>query len=343
MCLSPIIFLCRKDAKSSDMLINCLRKIPIIIACFFLLSSYLNAGYYKWIDEQGYTHFTDNHFNIPDKYREEVSQSKYGRAKGLKSLSKNTPQRVVVHFKRKDNAIFVNAILNWKLPVVFHLDTGASNTMITKQDALALGIDPDKKPKVKCYIADGSLVEFPRAMLSSVSVGDAEVNNVEVVVGNVRLLGMNFLNEFNVQIDAENGQLVMARKDVVKENESPSIRKEKNHTISELYNHIDQIEIAIKAKENVIKEIKSDIELGEEKRAEVESVLTGTMDSTRFESSDISFDSSKKRRIEKYKEVLARVNRRIEIRRDEIRIQKKQIDQLKERIDHYDTLISKLR
>ncbi|MCK5256387.1 MAG: hypothetical protein KAQ81_10220, partial [Deltaproteobacteria bacterium] len=199
------------------------------------------------------------------------------------------------------------------------------------------------KPKVKGYIADGSLVEFPSAMLSSGSVGDAEVNNVEVVVGNVRLLGMNFLNEFNVQIDAENGQLIMERRDVVKENESPSIRKEKNYTISELYNHIDQIEIAIKAKENVIKEIKSDIELGEGKKAEVESVLKGTMDSTRFESSDISFDSSKKRRIEKYKEVLARVNRRIEIRRDEIRIQKKQIDQMKERIDYYATLIGKIR
>ena len=182
-----------------------MKKIPIIIVCFFLLSSYLDAGYYKWTDEQDYTHFTDNYFNIPEKYREEVSQSKYGRAKGLKSLSKNTPQRVVVHFKRKDNAVFVNATLNWKLPVVFHLDTGATNTMITTQDALALGIDPDKMLKVKGYIADGSLVEFPSATLSSVSVGDAEVNNVEVVVGNVRLLGMNFLNEFNVQIDAENG------------------------------------------------------------------------------------------------------------------------------------------
>ena len=141
-------------------------------------------------------------------------------------------------------------------------------------------------------------------MLSSVRVGDAEVNNLEVVIGSVRLLGMNFLNEFNVQIDAENGQLVMERKDVVKENESASIRDEKNHTISELYNHIDQIEMAIRARENVIEEIRSDIKRGEEKRAEVESVLKGTMASTRFESSDISFDSSKNRRIERYQEVL---------------------------------------
>lgn len=325
------------------MVFNSLKKISFVLACFLLLPSYLGAGYYQWTDEQGSTHFTDNYFNVPEKYREEVSQSKYGRAKGLASLSKDTPQRVVVYFQKEDQAIFVHATLNWKLPVVFHLDTGATNTMITKEDALALGIDPEGKPKLKGYIADGRLVEFPRAMVSSVRVGDAEVHNVDVVIGNVRLLGMNFLNEFNVQIDAENGQLVMERKDLVKENESPSVREEKNYTISELNNQIDQIEMAIKAKENVIEEIRSDIKLGEEKKAEVESILEGTLDSTRFESSDISFDSSKKRRIEKYEDVLVRLNRRIDIRRDEMRIQEKQIDQLKERMDYYETLIGKLR
>ena len=95
------------------MLINCLRKIPIIIVCLFLFSSVLNAGFYKWVDEQGNTNFTDNYFNIPEEYKKDVSQSKYGKGQGLEKLSENTPQRVVVHFKRKDNAIFVNATLNW--------------------------------------------------------------------------------------------------------------------------------------------------------------------------------------------------------------------------------------
>ncbi len=325
------------------MLINCLRKIPIIIVCLFLFSSVLNAGFYKWVDEQGNTNFTDNYFNIPEEYKKDVSQSKYGKGKGLEKLSENTPQRVVVHFKRKDNAIFVNATLNWKLPVVFHLDTGATSTMITRQDASALGIDPDKKPKMKGYIADGSLVEFPIAMVSSIRVGNAEVNNVEVAIGNVRLLGMNFLNEFKMNIDAENGQLIMERKDLAREIESPEIREEKNHTISEVYNHIDQTEIAIRAKENIIKELESDIRLSEEKKEKAESILKENIDSTRFESSDISSNSSKKRRMEKYEEILARLNRRIEIRRDGISIHQKQIDQLRDRIDYYNRQIEKMR
>jgi predicted nucleic acid-binding Zn-ribbon protein len=154
---------------------------------------------------------------------------------------------------------------------------------------------------------------------------------------------MNFLNEFKVNIDAENGQLIMERKDLVRETESPAIREEKNHTISEVYNHIDQIEIAIRAKENIIKELESDIRLTEEKKEKVESILKETFDSTRFESSDISSNTSKKRRMEKYEEILVRLNRRIEIQRDGISIHQKQIDQLRDRIDYYNRLIEKMR
>lgn len=323
--------------------LSCLRKIAIIILCSFLLSPLLHAGFYKWVDEQGDVHFTDNYHNIPEKYRKETSQTKYGKKKEATKLSKDTPQRVVVHFKRKDNAVFVNAILNWKLPVVFHMDTGATNTMITRQDALALGIDPDSRPTFKGYIADGSVVDFPRANLSSINVGDAEVNNLEVAIGNMRLLGMDFLNDFQVNIDAKNGQLILERKDLVKEKESSSIREEKNYTIAELENSIEQIEIAIGAKENIIKQIESDIQLSKERKAKVEAILKGTQDSTRFESSDISSDPSKRRKIEKLEEVLAQLDRNIDMRRGEIDVHQKQIDQLQEKITQYDRLIDKLR
>lgn len=320
-----------------------LKKITAIIVSVLLLSPLLHAGYYKWTDEQGRVHFTDNYHNIPEKYRDEVSQSKYGKKKETETLSKDTPQRVVVHFKRRDNAIFVNAILNWKLPVVFHVDTGATSTMITGQDALALGIDPDSKPRMKGVIADGSVVEFPRAVLSSISVADAEVNNVEVAIGNTRLLGMNYLNDFQVNIDAENGQLILDRKDLVKEEESVSVREEKNHTIAELDNQIAQIEIAIKVKENIIKQIESDIELNEERRAKAESILKGVQDRTRFESSDISSDSGKMRKMEKIEGGIALYDRHIEIRKSEIEMNQKQIEQLREKITQFDRLIDKLR
>jgi clan AA aspartic protease (TIGR02281 family) len=321
---------------------GCFKKYAVVLACTLLLPSLAEAGYYKWTDEEGNIHMTDNYYAVPEEYRNKADQGKYGNKEGAETLSNHTPQRVVVHFKRQDNAVFVNAILNWKLPVVFHLDTGATSTMITRQDALALGIDPDTKPTMKGYIADGSLVEFPIAVISSIAVGDAEVNNLEVAIGNVRLLGMNFLNDFKINIDAESGQLILERKDLVREEESATIQEEKNHTINDLHNQIDQIELAIRAKENIIRQIEVDIRLTQEKLEKIESVLREADESSRFESSDISFDAGKKSRMEKYEEAISNLNRHIEIRQDEITIHLRQIDQLNDRRDQCDTMIMKL-
>ena len=322
---------------------SCLKKIVIILVGTLLLPTLLHAGYYKWVDEQGKIHFTDNYQRIPEKYRNEVSKSNYGSKKQVKAPSRTTPEQVVVHFNRQHNAIFVNAVLNWKLPVIFHMDTGATSSMITRQDALALGIDPDSKPKQSGRIADGSVVEFPVTYLSSISVGDAEVNNVEVAIGNSRLLGMNFLNAFQVSIDAEKGQLILERKDLEKKSESPSVRAEKNNSIAELDNQIEQYEVAIRAKENVIKQIESDIKYREGEKAKAESILKGVQDRKRFESSDISSDSSKQRKIEKTEEYIERIDRHIEIKEDEIEMQKKQIEQLRDGISQCYGMIDRLR
>ena len=326
-----------------------LKKGLFVVVCTIFLPSMLCAGYYKWKDGNGNVHFTDNYYAVPQEFRTSLDQGSYGKRNGEETLSNKTPQRVVVHFKRKGNAIFVNANLNWQHPVVFHLDTGATNTMITRDDALALGIDPDTRPSMKGYIADGSIVDFPTAVLSSIAVGDAEVNNITVAIGSMRLLGLNFLNEFQVNIDATSGQLVLERKDVragrtvVKEPESEFIREEKYRTITELENQIDQIAIGIESREKIIKQIELDIRLTEEKKSKVESILKGAQESTRFESSDISFDSGKQKRMAKYEEALSNLERHISIRRDEIALYLRQIDQLNDRMNHYDQMILELR
>ena len=325
------------------------KNVLIVFICTIFLPSMLCAGYYKWKDGNGNVHFTDNYYAVPQEFRTSLDQGSSGKRTGEETLSNTTPQRVVVHFKRKGNVIFVNANLNWQHPVVFHLDTGATNTMITRNDALALGIDPDTMPSMKGYIADGSIVDFPTAVLSSIAVGDAEVNNITVAIGSVRLLGMNFLNEFQVNIDATSGQLILERKDVreerrlVKEPESEFIREEKNRAVTDLENQIDQLELGIESREKIIKQIELDIRLTEEKKSKVESVIKEAQESTRFESSDISFDSGKHKRMAKYEELLSNLERHISIRRDEIALYLRQIDQLNDRMNHYDQMIIELR
>jgi len=317
-------------------------RLTILCCTVLLLPSLLDAGFYTWKDKAGTLHFTDSADAIPAAYRRDAQNSDQGKDAGAGVLAKDTPQRIVVHFERQDNAIVVQAVLNWNLPVFFHLDTGASCTMITGEDALALGLDTGGRPTVKGYIADGSMVELERAVLPSLAVGGAEVHNLEVVIGKMRLLGMDFLREFHLTVDAGGGQLVLERKKSDREREATSVSEEKTRTRNELENQIGQIELAMKAKWSFIEELRSDLREIEEKKAKAETVLNDARQRTRFEGSDISVDGSTRRSIEKYEDAIARLDRCIEMRKNEIAIQQKQVEQLQGKMDYYESLIMKL-
>ncbi|MFB8787443.1 MAG: retropepsin-like aspartic protease [Potamolinea sp.] len=83
-----------------------------------------------------------------------------------------------------------------KFPML--LDTGASMTMITDKMARASGFRQQGTERVR--VADGRVKEVKKGTISSIKVGDVEMNNFDVLVGEVPLLGQNFFGEYNVTI-----------------------------------------------------------------------------------------------------------------------------------------------
>jgi hypothetical protein len=55
-----------------------MKKISLVIAAGLLFFSAfaLGQGVYKWVDEKGTAHFTDDLSLVPDKYRDQVSETK---------------------------------------------------------------------------------------------------------------------------------------------------------------------------------------------------------------------------------------------------------------------------
>ncbi len=78
------------------------------------------------------------------------------------------------------------------------VDTGATYTTITPEMARAIGFKPQGKQKVR--LASGEVMEMPRGTISSIQVGGSQTNNATILVGNVPLLGQNFLSEHNVMM-----------------------------------------------------------------------------------------------------------------------------------------------
>ena len=199
-------------------------------SAFFLVSILIalalpaGAEMYRWVDEKGTVHFTDDLSTIPEKYRENVEERKTPKGTpnqevGEKPFSApapkpSEPEGVSVNLARRHELWLAEVVLNNKLRRYLVVDTGASFTLISRQVANDLGIIIDENsPSIPASTVSGSILT-PLVTLSSIRVGKAEIEDVDVAVytmpsGNDGLLGNSFLNKFRVVIDSMNGKMTL--------------------------------------------------------------------------------------------------------------------------------------
>lgn len=184
-----------------------------------------HAQTYKWVDEKGTVHLTDDFSNIPEKYRsiaevqkspKEVSVPK----KEVEPASVPAPQKasepkgLEVALKMKGEVSVTEVILNGRDKHEFIVDTGASFTSISRKMARDLEITIDESTPWLPISTASDLVFKPLVTVRSVRVGEAEVKNVDVLIGdmpgdNRGLLGNSFLKNFRVVFDPINGKMTL--------------------------------------------------------------------------------------------------------------------------------------
>ena len=122
-----------------------------------------------------------------------------------KSVSNNSDG--VVEFIRASNGHFyIEAIINHK-PIIFLVDTGASDLVLSKRDAKKLGISIKKSGKFKTYETANGTIRAAVVIIPEVKVGQFIIKNVEASINladmQESLLGMSFLNYFNFSIKGD--------------------------------------------------------------------------------------------------------------------------------------------
>ena len=301
------------------------KTILLGILSVFFLANYVEAAIYQWKDKSGNMHLTDNYNKVPIQYRSQLKVTE--ESKGQSSV-----KRTVVKFRRDGSSILVNATLNYTLPVVFHLDTGATNTMILKEDAVSLGLNLKGAHTIKSRIADGSVVDFPTVKLNSIQVGEAEVRNIKVTIGKVRLLGLNFLKNFKVIFDAESENVILDAPEHIMRAESDSIRAEKKRAVNEYEIKIQKANIQIKTIKKNIELQELQIEEYEDKKFELETRLNEAVERNASQST-----------IDKLENFIRQYDLAIESRQLNLETYAKDIDVLKNNIEFYEQQIRKLR
>lgn len=181
------------------------------------------AEYYRWVDENGVTHITDNLHNVPPKQREGANRIQARESPRSPEAEYKrppaAPKKASIPFQKHGNIVIVPVTLNNRQTTNLVVDTGASYTFISHALARDLAIDVSRSQKTVPFHTANGVVEAPLTSLDSIMVGGMEVKNLTAAVHDTTpdataagLLGLNFLSNFRLDIDTEKGVLHLEKK-----------------------------------------------------------------------------------------------------------------------------------
>lgn len=177
----------------------------------------LAAEYYRWVDQDGVVHFTDNLHNIPENQRAPAKRIQATDSPPV--APKATRLKASIPIEKHGQIVIIEAMLNKKTPAKFVVDTGASYTMISNAVAKELDIDLTQDQRTMPFQTANGLIQAPLTNLESITVGGIEIKNLTAAVHDAvpdpqvaGLLGLNFLSNFRMDIDTQKGLLHLEKK-----------------------------------------------------------------------------------------------------------------------------------
>jgi len=201
-----------------------MRNLILVILLSVIWASPTHGETYKWVDEKGTVHYADDLSKIPEKYRpdaelrkdpKKISDPEVKEKPIIPSNSKaSEPEEFSVDLLRAHELLLAEALLNGKVKRHFIVDSGASFTLINRGTARELGLTIDDRTPFIPVVTVSDVILTPLVTLKSIRVGNAEVENVEVLIYNMPsdrdgLLGNTFLNKFKVVLDPIHAKMTL--------------------------------------------------------------------------------------------------------------------------------------
>ncbi len=208
------------------------------------LARTVDAEIYRWVDEHGKFHFTQDLRQVPPAQRGAAeararsprsgpspvqlyrppparrSTAPSGRSKapsGRSTAAASGGGRVHrIRVQRADSSLSVWVRVNGRLDVPFLIDTGATDVVLPQWAADDLELDLSNARTGRYSTANG-VVEQKMLRLDSVALGTAEVEDVPATVSasmKEGLLGLSFFNHFDYKIDPVDGVVTLVENDL---------------------------------------------------------------------------------------------------------------------------------
>jgi len=193
------------------------------LAVFALLvgPGVVHAQFVRYSDEQGTSHYVDSFDRVPERYRDSAVTLGYRNAPTVEPSEANkaaSPRGNTVIRYTPGQPIMVNVRLNGSASAQLMMDTGADRTLISPRALAAAGVSLSRPiGSGQMHGVTGSdRMDF--VVVNSIEIGEARVNRMPVASYEMPkargdgLLGRDFLDQFNVSIDAARGEVTLAPK-----------------------------------------------------------------------------------------------------------------------------------
>ena len=180
-----------------------------------------DAQIYRWVDENGVPHFADGIDSVPARYRSKAvplgmkNAPPPPAAPGAEGVKQPASGETSIRFT-PGQRIMVDVRINGNADAKLLLDTGSDKTLISPRALQAAGVritGPTTTAEVAGATGSGTM-QF--VVIDSLEIGEARVGRMQVgsqnlpVEGGDGVLGRDFLDQFNMSIDAGKGVVTLS-------------------------------------------------------------------------------------------------------------------------------------
>ena len=180
-----------------------------------------DAQIYRWVDENGVPHFADGIDSVPGRYRSKAVPLGMKNSPAPPAAPGEPPKpasgETAIRFT-PGQRIMVDVRINGSADAKLLLDTGSDKTLISPRALQAAGVKitgPTTTAEVAGATGSGQM-QF--VDVESLEIGEARVGRMAVgsqnvpVEGGDGVLGRDFLDQFNMNIDAGKGVVTLSPK-----------------------------------------------------------------------------------------------------------------------------------
>jgi predicted aspartyl protease len=194
--------------------------LRLALAALTLLATTTPVGaqFFRWTDERGDTHYGEGIDSVPERYRAGAVPLglRNSPATSTPAPRPGSPSGSTVIRYTPGHPIMVDVRINGSASARLLLDTGADRTLISPRALVAAGVSitrPIASGKMS-GVTGSDRIDY--VVLDSLEIGESRVARLPIAVYEMSLsrgdglLGRDFLDRFNVSIDAARGEVRLA-------------------------------------------------------------------------------------------------------------------------------------